>query len=540
MNRYTTARTQVLLLTITVLFAGNASRALTSSCESLRELKLKDTTITSADSVAAGKLTLPGQPESPVYQNLPAFCRVTAEIKPAADSDIKIEVWLPLTGWNGKYQGQGNGGFAGMITYPGLAGAVARGYASASTDTGHTAPGTDATWALGHQEKIIDFGYRAIHEMTLKAKAIIHAFYGDQPRKSYFASCSNGGRQALMEAQRFPEDYDGIVAGAPANDWIRLLIAGVWDLQALQHDDASYIPADRIPAIGAAVLAACDKQDGVADGIVNNPPACRFDPAALLCKEKEPASAACLTAPQVDALKKVYAGPASAKGEQIFPGYSVGGETGPGGWPLWISGAAPGRSFQSAFTNGFFKNMVFDNANWDFHTFNFETGIKIAEDKQAGALNATNPDLKAFQARGGKLMIYHGWSDAAIPPLNAVRYYNKVLATMGARDTTQFVRLYMVPGMQHCAGGPGPNAFDQFGASAQAIDPQHSIFSALEEWVEKGTAPGKIIATKYADDRNPGKDAKMTRPLCVYPQVAKYKGTGDTNAAENFECAESK
>jgi feruloyl esterase len=462
---------------------------------------------------------------------------VTADIKPSADSDIKIEVWMPLTGWNGKYQGQGNGGFAGMITYQGLAGSVSRGFASASTDTGHAGSAIDASWALGHQEKIVDFGYRAVHEMTLKAKAIIQAFYGNQPRKSYFASCSNGGREALMEAQRFPEDYDGIVAGAPANDFTHLLVAGAWDLQALQHDASSYIPADRIPALSTAVLSACDKQDGVPDGIVNNPQACHFDPETLLCKGKESDAASCLTAPQVTALKKIYAGPSNSKGEHIFPGYSTGGEAGPGGWPNWITGAAPSRSLQFAFTAGFFRNMVFDNASWDFQTFNFDTQITTADDKQAGVLNATNPNLKAFLSRGGKLVIYHGWSDAAIPPLNAVGYYNKVVTTMGTREASQFVRLYMVPGMQHCSGGPGPNSFDQFGSSPQTIDAQHSVFSAVEEWVEKGAAPSKIIATKYADDRNPGKDPKITRPLCPYPQVAKYKGTGDTNAAENFECA---
>ncbi|MBZ5525847.1 MAG: tannase/feruloyl esterase family alpha/beta hydrolase, partial [Acidobacteriia bacterium] len=270
LNRYLTVGHRIGPVAAAILLAFTAGTARASSCEGLRDLKLKDTTIASAQPVAAGKFVPPGQQESPAFRNVPAFCRVTAEIKPSADSDIKIEVWMPLTGWNGRYQGQGNGGFAGSITYLGLAGGVSRGFASASTDTGHTGFPTDATWSLGHQEKIIDFGYRAIHEMTLKAKAIIHAFYGDLPRKSYFASCSNGGREALMEAQRFPEDYDGIVAGAPANDWTHLLVAGVWDLQAM-HDSASYIPASRIPAISAAVLAACDAQDGVSDGIVNDP-----------------------------------------------------------------------------------------------------------------------------------------------------------------------------------------------------------------------------------------------------------------------------
>lgn len=523
------------LFALAILIAITVAPAHAASCEGLRELKLKDATITAAEPVAAGRFVLPGRPALPVFGNLPAFCRVTAEIKPAGDSSIKVEVWMPLTGWNGKYQGHGNGGFAGAISYQGLAGSISRGYAAASTDTGHEGAGTDATWALGHPEKIIDFGYRAIHEMTLKAKAIVQAFYGEHPKKSYFTGCSNGGRQALMEAQRFPEDYDGIVAGAPANDWTHLLIAGAWDLQAL-HDPAAYIPAGRIPAIDAAVVAACDAQDGVTDGIVNDPQACRFDPAVLLCKEKETDSAACLTAPQIAALKKLYAGPASPKGIHIFPGYSVGGEAGFGGWSTWISGSTQGRSLQFAFSTGFFRNMVFNNAAWDYNTLNFDGDVKTVDERQARTLNATDPNLKAFHARGGKLILYHGWSDAAIPPLSTVNYYNQVTSTMGAREAAQFVRLFMAPGMQHCSGGPGPNNFDQFGASTSPVDPLHSAFAAVEAWVEKDVAPAQIIATKYANDLTPGRDVKMTRPLCPYPQVAKYKGAGDANAVESFAC----
>lgn len=507
---------------------------LAAPCEKLKELKLKDTTITSATAVEAGKFALPGPANVPAFKNLPAFCRVTAEIKPSADSDIRIEVWLPLSGWNGKYQGLGNGGFAGTINYSGLSGAVANGYAGASTDTGHIQTDINAGWALNHQEKIIDFGYRAIHEMTVKAKAVIRAFYGDPLQRSYFSSCSNGGRQALMEAQRFPEDYDGIIAGAPANDWTHLLTAGIWDLQAMQKSPASYISSAKIPAIGAAVIAACDAQDGVSDGIVNDPSACRFDPSTLLCKEAD--ADGCLTAPQAEALKKIYAGPRNSKGAQIFPGFSPGGETGRQGWPLWITAPAPDKSLQYAFSTNFFRNMVFNDPAWDFKTFDFDTGVKTANDRQAAALNATDPDLKAFKARGGKLVLYHGWSDAAIPPLSTIDYYNSVVTTMGARQSESFVRLYMAPGMQHCAGGPGPNWFGQFNAPGASTDPRQNIFTALTQWVEKGVAPGPILATKYNNDTNPAEGVKMTRPLCPYPQVAKYKGSGDTNDAENFAC----
>lgn len=536
LSRHIVREYAVTTLLCAIVFA--ATPMLAASCESLGVLKLKDTTITSFSVVSTGAFTLPEVPTSPLFRMLPPFCRVSAEIRPAADSDIRIEVWLPLSGWNRKYQGQGNGGFAGSINYQGLAAAIASGYASASTDTGHVQSEITADWALKHQEKIIDFGYRAIHEMTVKAKAIVQAFYGDQPRHSYFSSCSNGGRQALMEAQRFPDDYDGIIAGAPANYWTHLFVAGVWDLQALQEDTKSYIPPAKIPSLNDAVLAACDAQDKVKDGIINNPAACHFDPSAMLCKEAD--SSDCLTAPQVAALKKVYAGPRNSKGDQIFPGFSPGGESGPQGWALWITGPAPSKSLQFAFAANFFRNMIFDDPAWNFRTFNFDIDVKITDEKQASALNASDPNLKAFRAGGGKLIIYHGWSDAAIPPLSTVNYYDNIIAAMGAHDASSFVRLYMIPGMQHCGGGAGPASFGQNTFRGLPFDPRRSIFAALERWVEEGTAPDEIIATKYVNDFNSVNGVKMTRPLCPYPEVATYKGMGDTSDAASFSCATKK
>ncbi len=522
----------------TALICLAATPVFAATCESLSTLKLPDTTITSAQSVAAGAFEPPVGPAPAIFKDLPAFCRVAAEVKPAKDSDIKIEVWMPAAGWNGKYQGVGNGGFAGSITYAGLASAVKAGYAGASTDTGHSGGATSAGWALGHPDRIVDFGYRGIHEMTVKAKAIIQAFYGDNPKRSYFASCSNGGRQALMEAQRFPADYDGIIAGAPANFWTHLLAAGAWDVQATQDDPASFIPPAKIPALSAAVLKACDAQDGLTDGLVGDPQACRFDPATIQCQDAD--SNSCLTAPQVAALKKLYAGPKNSKGEKIFPGRVPGGEEGPGGWPLWITGSAPGTSLMYQFTTGFFPNMVFDDPKWDFKTFNFDSGVKTADEKQAGNLNATDANLKAFEKRGGKLIIYHGWSDGAISAFNTIDYYNSMVSAMGARETGQFVRLFMAPGMQHCGGGPGPNSFGQLGLGVGPADPQHSIYAALDQWVEKGIAPERIVATKYVNDSNPAQGVKMTRPLCPYPQAARYKGAGDSNDEANFVCSGKK
>ncbi len=532
------AAAKVLFLALLSVIAFDTMPAFAVPCASLSALKLADMTITSAQEVAAGAFLPPGaMAPPPAVKLMPAFCRVIAEIKPVKDSDIKIEVWLPLAGWNGKYRGQGNGGFAGQINYPDLAVAISKGYATASTDTGHAGSGIDASWALGHPEKIIDFGHRAIHEMTVKAKAVIQAFYGDAPKRSYFASCSNGGRQALMEAQRFPADYDGILAGAPANYWTHVFATFIWDIQAMQHDPASSIPPSKIPAISAAVLAACDahNEDGVQDGILNDPRECRFDPAAIICKTTD--SDSCLTAPQAAALQKIYSGPKDAKGKQVFPGFLPGGENGPGGWSAWITGQAPGKDLQTAFATGFFANMISTSAPIDLKTVNVETAVQLANEQQGRTLNATDPNLKPFMAHGGKLIIYHGWSDSALPPAGAITYYNSVELGLGRELTDKFVRLYMLPGMQHCGGGPGPNFFGQPGTPS---DPQHDIYAALEQWVEKGTAPDKIIATKYANVPGAAPELKMSRPLCPYPQVAKYKGTGDTNNESNFICAQGK
>jgi feruloyl esterase len=516
---------------------GQSAPGKARSCEGLAQLELTKAKVVSAETIAAGAFTPPanltpwlaGDPA--LYKQLGAFCRVVVQSTPSADSDIKIEVWMPADGWNGNFRGHGNGGFAGEIDYHGMAQDVQQKYATAATNTGHSAGGTDASWALGHPEKVIDFGYRAIHEMTQNAKTIINAFYGSGTKHAYFGSCSNGGRQALMEAQRYPADYDGILAGAPANYWTHLLTKALADAQATTLDPASYIPASKVPSLSRAVNAACDAQDGVADSVLNDPRQCKFDPAVMLCKEGD--SNECLTAPQITALKKLYEGPRDAKGNLIFPGYLPGGEEGPGGWIPWITGMAPGKSLLFAFGTGYFSNFVYEKSDWNYRETTVDQGLKAADEKTAKILNATDPNLSAFKARGGKLILYHGWNDAAISALNTVNYYSNVTSTMGATETSAFSRLYMVSGLQHCGGGPGTNAFGQGGAGDK--DPQRNMELALEQWVEKGVAPSAIVATKYVED-NPSKGVKFTRPLCPYPQTAKYKGTGDTNEAANFVC----
>jgi feruloyl esterase len=484
------------------------------SCKDLLNLQLPDTVITSATAVSTGTFAVPKTTAS--IGALPPFCRVAATTKPA----IRFEVWLPLHNWNGKFQGVGNGGTAGVISYRAMAAALRRGYAVASTDTGHvnTPPsnGFDSTWALGHPELVADFGYRGLHLTTINGKQIAQAFYGKGPAHSYYVGCSKGGEQGLMEAQRFPDDYDGLLVGDPANNWTRHYAgAHLWYSIATLKDPESYIPASKVPLLANAVIAACDAIDGVKDGVLDDPRKCHFDPAVLACKEGEPTSS-CFTPKQVKAIKNIWGGAHDSHGNLIYPGLLPGGENGSGGWSSWITGNKPFAATHWKAATGFFKDMVFEDPNYNALNFNYDTDMKIALAKTSRSLDATNPDLRPLQRRGGKLILYHGWSDPDISPLNTINYYNQVQATVGS-STPQFLRLFMVPGMNHCGGGPGPNHFDGV--------------TALEEWVEDGEAPEKIIAFHTTEG-----EVDRTRPLCPYPQVAVYSGKGSTNNAVNFSC----
>jgi hypothetical protein len=481
-----------------------------------------------AAAVPAGTYT-PAEGRS--IRDLPAFCRVAGTLKPSDDSAIAFELWMPAEGWNGRFAGVGNGGFAGSLSIAAVAAELRRGYASATTDTGHDAAVTPgATWAVGHPQKVIDFGYRAIHETAVAAKALIAAYYGEAPKHSYFNSCSNGGRQALMEAQRYPADYDGIIAGAPANDWTHLMGPGADIDRIIAETPAAFIPPAKIPALQAAVLAACDAVDGVKDGLIEDPRQCKFDAASLLCEGED--TDACMTAPQVALLRKIYAGPRTAKGESIYYGYSPGGEGGNGGWSSWITGTAPQKSEGIMYSTQFFSRMVFEDPAWDYRNYDLERDLKTADAKLAGALNATDADLKKFKERGGKLILYHGWSDAAIPPVNAIHYYDSVVSK--TPDSASFMRLYMAPGMQHCGGGPGPNFFWSTNAKARG-DAQHDMEAALENWVEDGAVPGSIVATKFKGAAA-SSGVERTRPLCPYPQTAHWNGTGSIDQATSFSC----
>jgi Tannase and feruloyl esterase len=483
-------------------------------CEDLLHLKLKGVTITLARAVPAGGFSVPESDSIPLpirgrnYKDLPSFCRVAATVRPVEGSDIRIEVWMPATAWNGRFLGVGNGGWAGSINYAGLANGITEGFATASTDTGHMGTGGDARFASGHPEKLIDFGYRAVHEMTLKAKTITTAFYGSKPHRSYWNGCSTGGKDGLMEAQRFPRDYNGVVAGDPANFWTRLMFGTLWPSEATLRNGASYISESKYALIHQAALKACDRLDGVADGIIGDPTACHFDPKVLECKGS---AASCLTLAQEEAARKIYAGPIDPRrGVQIFPGLEPGSEL---RWGILAGGPGP-----FSIADNYFKYVVFNNPNWDFRTLNLERDVERADLLDAKILNATDPDLIAFKAHGGKLILYHGWSDPIIAPLESVNYYKSVVAAMGSeRKTTDFMRLFMVPGMMHCGGGPGPDTFDKLGA--------------VVRWVEQGIAPDKIVASHSTHGV-----VDMTRPLCPYPKMARWNGSGSTNDAANFVC----
>ena len=464
-----------LLSALAVLSSARADAA--SSCESLSALSRPHTSITLAQTVGAGQFAPPagrggGRGANPFAQ-LPEFCRVAATLTPANDSEIKIEVWLPAN-WNSKLQAVGNGAWAGNLSYPAMATAVAAGYAAASTDTGHA--GGNANFIVGHPEKLVDFEERAVHEMTGAAKALADAFYGRAPRRAYFNGCSTGGRQALTEVQRYPADYDAIIAGAPANFAKRQTFGQVWLWQATHADAASMLTPESYQVLHKAAVEACDARDGVTDGVIENPSRCEFDPKVTLCHGSSPDGSAsgCLTAPQVEAARKIYAGASNPRTrEALYPGLQPGSEL---GWGSSVAAQPVG------YATDFFKYIVFKDEKWEPMQLNFDADVALT-DKTATGLNAVDADLTKFVARGGKLLIYHGWSDPGIPPQNALNYYQSVLAATpdkkAARDS---VRAFMVPGMGHCGGGEGTSTFD--------------MVAAVDRWVESGVAPERIPASR--------------------------------------------
>jgi feruloyl esterase len=500
------AYVSILLAAGLAIFAASGSigaQANGTACADLASLRIPDVTITSSAIVEGGFSPAP----SARALSVPAFCRVVAVATPTSDSRIGVEVWIPVSGWNGKLLGTANGGFAGSIPYPAMVAALTRGYAAVGTDTGHL--GDQMDFGDGHPEKIVDWGYRSIHVMTTLAKLIVRDHRGRFPDRAYFEGCSTGGQQGLSEAQRFPDDYDGIVAGDPGHNRIRLILGFLGGWLATHTDDGRPIltPAALAVATRGAV-AACDAADGLKDGLISDPRACGFDPATLVCRSGQPDG--CLTPDQAAAINKVYAGVRNTRtGQLLFPGWPRGSEQ---GWTTYI--VSPREPMRL----GLFRSFAFHDPHWDWRTFDWDRDVAYL-DQQLPYLDATSRDLRAFKSRGGKLIMYTGLADPVVPPQDTFNYYEDVAKQLGGfQAASTFFRFFPVPGMGHCGGGAGPSTFD--------------ALAALEQWVEHGIAPDSIEASHVIAG-----NVDRTRPLCPYPKVARYKGVGSIDDAANFACA---
>ena len=482
-------------------------------CEGLLGLDLIEMKITQAETVVA---TEAGS----------SYCRVGGVI----EREINFELLLPDE-WNGRFMMGGGGGFVStpIVNQALLSGAfgfgadaLARGYATVATDTGHVSSGIDASWALNNGERQENFGHRAIHLTSDAAKSVIRHYYDRDPAYSYFVGCSRGGGQGMMESQRYPDDFDGIVAGAPAYHWTAFT-AGMLQTQRALHPDGdiskSVISSDTQALLAEAINTACDAQDGVEDDVLNDPRSCDFQVEDLpRCAGDQPGED-CITAAQLMAIETIYDGPTS-NGDRIFPGFPLGGESDPGGWGSWITGARSNRSREGparhyAFGTQFYKHFVFNDADWDFTSYDFSTW-KNDVSAVSGVVDAVSTDLSAFDTSGGKLIMWTGWSDPAVTALGTIDYYEAVEAEdPNVRD---YARLYMLPGVLHCTGGPGASQVDWI--------------EAIRLWVEEGRVPDRLTAHKVGD----GQNSVMTRPVCPYPQVAVYDGEGDSNHAGSFSC----
>lgn len=474
-----------LTLSSALATAGAATPA--QRCEALTKLALP------AAKIVAARVE---EGSSPV-------CKLSMVMTPSSDSDIHAEVWLPVDGWNGKYLAVGNGGWGGEIPTELMLTGLQRGYATSGTDDGHRGP--SGSFVLGHPEKYVDFAYRSEHEMALKSKAIIRAFYGHKPRHSYWDGCSGGGREGLIQAARYPDEFDGIIAGDPAN--FQRNAWAMWIAQASFKEPADYIPASKYPMIHQAVLEACDSLDGLKDGLIDDPRRCNFDPKVLQCSGDDAAS--CLTARQVQTARTILSAPTTTSGQQVFQRLEPGTEL---RWARLAGGPEPGPLFLD-----YFKYVVFKDPQWDWRAFNLDRDSVLAEQSMKGVLDL-EPDLTRFARHGGKLLLYQGWADQQVAPAAIIQFYESMSHRSGdSAHTQQWARLFMAPGMGHCLGGEGPDTFNKLGA--------------LEEWVEQGQPPDRIVASHSTHG-----EVDRTRPLCPYPQVARYQSSGDINEAANFRC----
>ncbi|MCD2511013.1 tannase/feruloyl esterase family alpha/beta hydrolase [Comamonas endophytica] len=485
--------------------------------EAFADVRIPGAVLQTAASVPAG--THRGQAD------LPAFCLITAKAQPTSQSDINFELWVPEgDAWNGKLVATGNGGYSPALSYGDMAYAMRQGYAVLGGDTGHQTE--DMLWGVNNQEKIIDWGTRSINSITVAGKQYLSELRAEPAKRSYYLGCSTGGQQGFAEAQRYPEDFDGIIAGAPGNNRTALNIEFMWRFRANRPDNVnnvSYLSNAKLQFLTSRAVAACDGLDGVMDGVIDDPRQCttaRFNPDALLCTGAETSS--CLTAEQLNAAKKIYQGPRNPRtGAQLYPGWPVGGES---GWGSYMGGTEPTRA-------DFWRYWTFDDPKWNWWSFDFDRDVSYANAKIAPLVDQTNPDLSRFKASGGKLLVYHGWNDPVVSAYDSINYYEQVRARQGSQAATdEFYRLMLVPGMGHCSGGPGATTLRADGTLIPN-DPSRDLLGALDRWVEQGQAPDDLVAARVT--RNA---VERTRPLCSYPKQAVYSGAGDTNAASSYRC----
>jgi feruloyl esterase len=538
------------VLVLTVVLVPRAATAQSASqtpaaCERLVSLSLPNTTITLAQLMKAGAFAVPvGAPRDgggssalagtigpvpdvpgrvtantaglglgynggrgiPPFSALPPFCRVEATLKPSPASDIRMEMWMPITGWNGNFRGTSPNGLGGVLNYNAMGVGLTDGFAVASTDTGHQ--GGDTSW-MRVPDKVTDFAGRAMHETTVVGKALATAYYGAAPNYSYMIECGGGSAAALHEVQKYPADYNGIVVGGHAAHLTRQIFGQLWLWLAAHPDGVAILPVTKLPVIHAAVLARCDGLDGVTDGLLENPMRCAFDPREIECKSGDGPN--CLTPPQVEAVRKIYAGPTNPRtNERIWSPLYRGSEL---DWSFFSEAPAPIGIATSAL------RMIVDDPKWDYRTspVDFDRHVALADKSDIARVSAANPDVSEYVRRGGKLILSGGWNNALVPAGAVLDYYKSVEARIGIEDTRQGVRLYMVPGMIECNGGPGTDTFDMLGV--------------MRRWVERGEAPNEVIAARVEHGK-----VVRTRPLCPYPQVATYRGRGSTDDARNFVC----
>jgi feruloyl esterase len=513
-----------------ILVAACGGPVFAASCESLASLALPNATVTSAKLMEAGKFTLPGAPagaqagggfaapgapaagRGPRFDDLPAFCRVTATLKPSADSDIKAEFWLPMSGWNGRLQPTAAGVFLGSINYAGMANILRNGSATATSDNGHE--GGSGAFALGHPEKLKDFAYRAGHETAVDAKILTKAFYGDAPSLTLMNECGGGGRTSLVEVQRYQDDLDLAMVGGLDSDTTHHVLGQMWVWQANHQTPESFIPPEKFSVLTNAALAACDARDGAKDGLIQDPTKCKFDPGVVECKNGDGPN--CLTKAQVETARKIYSPVRNARtGEYLLGPFMPGSEQN------WASTVGPAPF---PYAVDVFRYLAFKDPSWDYHTrpINFDSDVAAVDSEENRIMNAKNYDLSQYFGHGGKLLLLGGWNDASIAPSTNYDYYNALMKHMGAKAKND-VRLFMVPGMGHCPGGNGPSTFD--------ID----SLKMLLDWKKTNTPPDQLIAQHRV---NGTPDRKVL--VCAYPKIAVFRGTGSLDDPANFTCRFSK